>query len=74
MRILKPSQIVADSLVVQIDPGIDTVPKGRFHDFVFCQFFFGQQRKTRVVVFDFVDGEVEVVGEVLRGGLLRTRE
>ena len=56
----------------QICFGIDTVPKGRFHDFVFCQFFFGQQGKARVVVFDFVDGEFEVVGEVLRGGLRRT--
>lgn len=67
MRILKPSQIVADSLVVQICFGIDTVPKGRFYDFVFCLSFFGQQRKARVVVFDFVDGEVEVVGEELGG-------
>ena len=74
MRILKPSQIVADSLVVQKCSGIDTVPKGRFHDYVFCQFFFVQQRKARVVVFDFVDGKVEVVGKDLRGGLRRTRE
>jgi rhamnogalacturonyl hydrolase YesR len=49
-------------------------PDGRFHDFVIRQFLFCQQGETRVVVFDFVDGEIEVVGKVLRGGLRRARE
>ena len=74
MPLLEPGQVVTDTVERRIDPGIDTVPDGRFHDFVIRQFLFCQQGETRVVVFDFVDGEVEVVGEVLRGGLRRTRE